>query len=325
MLKSRLAYLNRVIKAYLTNTDSHLTFWHGTPAIHPEIDLDSLGPYYMRFAEKAMYSADLDENGIPMLDYHGQIGLQYNPIAIAQYGLGNYNRYLDLQDDESLSKFILVSDWLVENLETNDFGIHVWNHHFDWEYRDTLKAPWISALSQGQGISCLLRAHDQTRDEKYLTAAEQALGSFLSDMDHGGVVYTDNAGYLWLEESIVHPPTHILNGFFWAIWGIYDYYLYQKDPRAKDVYDRSLETLIHYLPSFDTGYWSLYEHAGERMLMLASPFYHRLHIVQLKIMSMITGQAIFREYAEKWERYQKNALKRYFSLAYKMVFKIFYY
>ena len=68
MLKSRLAYLNRVIKAYLTNTDSHLTFWHGTPTIHPEIDLERLGPYYMKFAEKAMYSADLDESGIPMLE-----------------------------------------------------------------------------------------------------------------------------------------------------------------------------------------------------------------------------------------------------------------
>ncbi len=32
-----------------------------------------------------------DASGIPQLDYHGHIGLQYNPIAIAQFGLGNYN------------------------------------------------------------------------------------------------------------------------------------------------------------------------------------------------------------------------------------------
>ena len=33
------------------------------------------------------------KNGIPLLNYHGIIGKQYNPIAIAQYGLGNLNFY----------------------------------------------------------------------------------------------------------------------------------------------------------------------------------------------------------------------------------------
>ena len=39
-----------------------------------------------------------DGAGVPMLDYHGAIGLQYNPIAIAQWGLGNYNRFCETGD-----------------------------------------------------------------------------------------------------------------------------------------------------------------------------------------------------------------------------------
>ena len=111
------------------------------------------------FAEKADYRGAYDAAGIPQLDYHGKIGLQYNPIAIAQYGLGQLQpvppqrRQLQRRD-----KFFRVADWLCHHLEQNAHGLAVWNHHFDWEYRDTLKAPWYSGLAQGQGISLLVRA-----------------------------------------------------------------------------------------------------------------------------------------------------------------------
>ena len=324
-MKKRLNYLRRILKAYLTKSDSQLTFWHGDPAIHPDFLTRDLGPYYMVFREKADYKAYMDDMGIPMLNYHGEVGLQYNPIAIAQYGLGNFNKYLLSHDDLDLKKFINASNWLTDQLQLNTDGIWVWNHLFDWEYRDTLKSPWYSALSQGQGISCLLRAHKLTDEKKYLEAAEKALESFFVDMDQGGVIHRDDQGWLWLEEAIVHPPTHILNGFLWAIWGLYDYYIYTGDLRTKEVYDQGIKTLIHNLPSFDTGFWSLYEHADKKMQMLASPFYHRLHIVQLKIMSQLSGEKLFSEYADKWQKYQDNFIYYYSALFYKAVFKIIYY
>ena len=45
----------------------------------------------------------------------------------------------------------------------------------------------------------------------------------------GGVTYTDREGYKWFEEAIVEPPTHVLNGFIWATWGVYDYFLHTGD------------------------------------------------------------------------------------------------
>ena len=47
-----------------------------------------------------------------MLDYRGQIGLQYNPIAIAQYGLGNYNLFVQENSEERRRKFLAAADWL---------------------------------------------------------------------------------------------------------------------------------------------------------------------------------------------------------------------
>ena len=66
----------------------------------------------MLFTEKANYQGAYDASGIPQLDYHGNIGLQYNPIAIAQYGLGNYNQWRRTSDPERRKKVFLVADWL---------------------------------------------------------------------------------------------------------------------------------------------------------------------------------------------------------------------
>ena len=82
-----LHYYRRIFSAYLLGGKSHLTFWHETPAANPNATANQLGEYYMLFAEKADYAGAFDSSGVPQLDYHGKIGLQYNPIAIAQYGL----------------------------------------------------------------------------------------------------------------------------------------------------------------------------------------------------------------------------------------------
>src|ERR1700674_3156456 len=144
---SRLQYYRRICSAYLVPGKSHLTFWHDTPQANPGAGVHQLDEYYMLFAEKADYSADHDSAGIPMLNYHGKIGLQHNPIAIAQWGLGNYDLSRQAQSEvrqERKKKFLAAADWLCARLERNSNGTWTWNHHFDWEYRSPLKAPWYS-------------------------------------------------------------------------------------------------------------------------------------------------------------------------------------
>jgi heparosan-N-sulfate-glucuronate 5-epimerase len=319
-----LSYYRRIFTAYLLGGDSHLTFWHETPTENPNAKVSELGEYYMQFAEKADYQGT-DAAGIPQLDYHGQIGLQYNPIAIAQYGLGNYNQFRRTADPIRRQKFFLIADWLYANLETNSQGLAIWNHHFNWEYRDTLKAPWYSALAQGQGISVLVRAHQQSGSTRYLDAAQRALAAFKTPVDAGGVAFTDDRGDLWFEEYVVNPPTHILNGFIWSAWGIYDYFLATKDAQAQALFHRAVQTMLHNLDRYDFGFWSLYEQSGTRLPMVASPFYHQLHIVQLRIMQRLTGEAAFATVADRWESYSRSRNKRARALCYKSVFKLCYY
>ncbi len=321
----RIQYWDRIIKAYVLGKKSQLTFWHGEPKINKNFNIDSLGPYYMSFNKKAEYQGFFDKNGIPMLDYQGVIGLQYNPIAIAQWGLGNYNLWYDLKSEINYKKFILCADWLINNLEMNSHGYKVWMHHFDWEYRDLLQSPWYSGLAQGQGISVLIRAYEHTKKDKYLHAINDAIQVFMKSTDEGGVNYFDENNNNWIEEYIVHPPTHILNGFIWGLWGIYDYLLVFNDQKIKNLYDKYIHTLLVELHSYDTGYWSLYEHSGTNLKMIASLFYHKLHIVQLRIMYSLTGEIIFDKTADKWSSYLGGYINRKRAFLNKIIFKIFYY
>lgn len=321
---ARAQYLRRVASAYLLRSHSQLNFWHDSAEINLGATPHALGAYYMNFDEKARYALT-DRDGIPMLNYRGTIGLQCNPIAIAQWGLGNFNLSRRLGDDAARCKFLAASNWMCQKLQPNARGIHVWNHNFDWEYRSTLRAPWYSGLAQGQGISLLLRAHAETNDSKYLDMAKLAFQSFLANTDEGGISFTDREGNLWFEEYIVSPPTHILNGFIWAAWGVYDFALATGSTEAQQLFERAVETLKSSLHHYDLGFWSLYEQSGTRLPMIASPFYHRLHITQLRVMHRITGERIFDEYADRWQAYTLSRSKRTRALCYKSAFKLCYY
>jgi heparosan-N-sulfate-glucuronate 5-epimerase len=321
----RFSYYRRIVSAYLLGGKSHLTFWHETPEENPNARAGELGEYYMQFSQKADYQGQYDSAGIPLLDYRGQIGPQYNPIAIAQFGLGNYNLFRRSGETQRREKFFLIADWLCHHLEKNPRGLSVWNHHFDWEYRDTLRAPWYSGLAQGQGISVLVRAHKESResqDGRYLHAAKRALASFFTPVCEGGVAFTDERGELWFEEYIVNPPTHILNGFIWAAWGVYDYFLATQDRVAHDLFARAVQTLLRNLDRYDLGFWSLYEQSGTRLPMVASPFYHQLHIVQLRVMHRLTGEDAFARVASRWEDYGRRRGNRTRALCYKSAFKL---
>jgi heparosan-N-sulfate-glucuronate 5-epimerase len=324
-LANRWNYYRRIFPAYLGLRNSHLTFWHDSPEINAQSSRYKLGQYYMPFLEKADYPGPYDRDGIPLLDYQGRLGRQYNPIAIAQYGLGNFNAYRRSSEGERRNKFLAVADWLVTNLEPNRAGLHVWNHHFDWEYRDWLRAPWQSALAQSQGISVLVRAYEETGKAMYLECARMAFQPLQEEIRDGGVVHMDEHGDTWLEEYIVSPPTHILNGFMWAMWGVYDYFLATGDTVARLIFEASVRTLQNNLACYDVGFWSLYEQSGIWLQTVASPFYHQLHIAQLRVMHSLTEETFFLYYADRWESYRQSRSKRARALCHKCAFKLCYY
>lgn len=324
---NRFTYWKRILSTYLFNkNNSNLSFWHGEPEVNENATYDKLDQYYMTFYYKAKYNGDFDQNGIPKLNYHGDIGLQYNPIAIAQWALGQYNLWRKTQDNENYLKFINGADWLVDNLKLNSNKVDVWNHYFDWTYKETLVNPWYSGLAQGQGLSVLARAYKISQDPKYLEAAKKVYKSFLIDTIDGGVTFADKDNNIWIEEYIMKDsPTHILNGFIWGLWGIYDYWLLTNNNEVKNLFDKYVKTIFANISKYDIGYWSLYELSNLRIKMRASIFYHKLHIIQLKILSEMTGIHEFKNIAKKWNEYLKQKPNKIRAIFMKILFKIFYY
>ena len=324
-IKNREKYLRRIFASYIFSNNSQLTFWHENPAVNDAAFSQQLGQYYMTFEQKAHYQGPFDSNGIPQLDYHGEVGRQFNPIAVAQYALGNYNLFKRTSDSLYRDRFIANSDWLVDNLMVTPQGTYLWPHNFDFEYFRPLKAPWFSGLAQGQGLSVLVRAYEETKESKYLDFAEKVFQSLSLSRAEGGVLDQDSHGHLWIEEYLVDPPTHILNGFIWALWGIHDYYLLTGDAKAEELYDSFTKTILEHLDCYDAGFWSYYELTPQKIKSIASRFYHSLHIVQLDVMFRLTGNPEFARYLSKWRDYSDGRLCRTAAQMYKVAFKLMYY
>jgi len=325
VMTKHINYLARVIPAYIFRGSSQLAFWHEPPKISDDFCRDRIGTYYMDFTRKAHYAAHLDAERIPLLDYKGQIGKQYNPIAIAQFGLGRYNLLMRTQEEKHRQAFLRSADWLVDRLRQNQKGLWVWMHDFDWEYQEILKSPWYSGLAQGQGISLLVRAFLLTGEDRYREDTDRAYAAFEKDIDQGGVTCRDEEGCWWIEEYLVSRPTHILNGFIWAMWGIYDYYILTRDSAVKTLWDDGLQTIAKNLKKYDAGYWSLYDLSDRAMKNPASAFYHALHIVQLKVLYLLSGIEIFKSYSDIWEGYLHNTINRSRAFCDKVIFKLRYF
>ena len=326
ILIKKITYWSRIFSTYVFRGKNNLSFWHGEPAINNDANFSELDQYFMEFKYKADYQGPFDSIGIPQLNYEGDIGIQYNPIAIAQWSLGNYNSWKKNNKKTNYDKFFDGADWLVDNLKLNPKNQYVWNHYFNWVYKEELINPWYSGLAQGQGLSVLCRAYHISKNKKYLDCLNKVYTSFLIDVKDGGVTFTDNNEDIWIEEYIMqNKPTHILNGFIWGLWGIYDYWLLTKDTDAKNLFDKYAETLRKNIKKYDIGYWSLYELSDNAISMRASTFYHKLHIVQLHILFKMTNIDIFQKMGDKWLSYLTNSFNKYRAIFMKIIFKIFYY
>ena len=332
-MKKKLKYLNRIIHAYIIKRhDSNLTFWHTPLQINKldDCDLFNVRNYPMNFVTKTTFQNHYDNEGSIMLNYYGALGLQYNPNAVAQLALGYYDQYLDKQDQKMLDAFLIQTDYFLKHGRIVKDDVLLWEYKFPFEMRNHLSAPWRSALAQGQAISVLIRAHQLTGDERYAQSAHQGYRAFYyKARDHEGGVLDDQDGFIWLEEYIVKPPNHVLNGFIWALWGVRDYAVYFENSHAQNLWEECLKTLEANLKNYDIGFWTSYDwtqgYDGDLPIMPSSLYYQELHSIQMLGMYNLTGNKLYLDYYEKWSSYLQSYWKRVISQTWKIYFKVRYF
>lgn len=246
--------------------------------------------YYNDLTEKVTK----DDPNILIPRYQVDTGKEiFFSIGVFQYGLAAYDLFLLTHDEVYKKKLMACADWALENQQEDGSWI-------TFAYKQP-HAPY-SAMAQGEGISMLIRATIAIGETKYMDAIHKAKDFMLKPIGKGGTTEYQGENVIFYEAT--NSPV-ILNGWIFSLWGLFDYCKFVNDIETKEVLSKSLETLKKMLSIFDTKYWSKYD-AGKR---ICSPFYHRLHIAQLNVMYDIFGDDIYKNYAEKWERYLESFWK----------------
>lgn len=267
--------------------------WHVNQSIGEFFSVNEVRGYYNNLTEKVIKMPDiLDNNELPLLELESGEKVFF-PVAVFQYGLGAYDLFLQTQDERYERKFMQCVDWTIEHQDEQGR----WNNFSHYNPN----APY-GAMAQGEGASLLVRAYTYTKDEKYINAARTAIDYMLLPLEEGGTTKFDGDKAYLMEYTF---KGMVLNGTIFAWWGLYDYVLATGDKgKYFDAKENTLRTIINVLPKFTCSYWSIYSLDG----LMASPFYHHLHIAQMQAMFQLTGDPIFSKYASRWEKNEKNPL-----------------
>jgi hypothetical protein len=239
-----------------------------------------------------------DANGIPLKLYRGN--LYYNPVLIAQAGLEWLACHRQSNDAWYLEQARMAGQYLVDSSEDFDgamFFPYNYDFHLHSSKNDIAIAPWYSGMAQGQVLSLFSRLGELTSEPEWESAAASTMKSF--DRARGKhepwIVDVDEDNSLWIEEYVATPETRVLNGFIFAMFGLYDYYAWRGDERAADIFLQSLHTLRMNVERFrNPGEVSSYCLAHG----VQSASYHGYHIDQLRAVTDMTDDSYFASVAD---------------------------
>jgi heparosan-N-sulfate-glucuronate 5-epimerase len=277
-----------------------------------------LGPYYITWhgsddatLGEGWQGRSFDAGGVLLTTSSG-----YHPIDIFQYGLQRHADWARTGDEHARTDFLAQANWAANAQTKRGDVAGVYIFPYAWR-RYACDAGFCSAMAQGEAISLLLRAYQESGDERYRERAISAASSYLHTIEEGGVMWRGPDGAVIFEEAAALPASHILNGWIYALWGLFELHLVVDDPAYKKIYEQSLATLRTYLPYYSGRDWSYYS-------LLACPGgfrkyatlkYHCFHIAQLSVLTSMTGDSYYTSIATRWQSFLKSAASRRHVLA----------
>lgn len=257
----------------------------------------------------------LGENDVPSVQYGQDFYL--NPVTVAQYGLSHYGRFLKTNNSLDRSKFLAHADALL-GMQDAEGALR---YPFAYRYYATKKVMepgWVSGMAQGQAISVWVRAYKLTGDQRYATAATQALKFMKKPVEEGGTWaslkdISPRLAELGIPDEYPNQPsTYTLNGALFAMLGLYD--LSVAGPtasvrlEARQLLDNSVEAMTHLLPLYDIGGFTSYDLAHVTLKLEGphvAPRYHAAHIYLLHALYEATGRGTLKLYETRWSSYVK--------------------
>jgi heparosan-N-sulfate-glucuronate 5-epimerase len=273
------------------------------------VDPGGVRGYPIDFSAKA-----LDATLLPGFVHHPGWPLW---VAHAQRALGCYERYLAGDGDEWLDGARRAADLLLEH-QADDGG---WKQIRPYPHTYVLHPPWVSAMAQGEAASLLVRVHAETGDERYAEAALRGLGPMRVPSSEGGAS-AQLDGRWFPEEYPTDPPSFVLNGAVFALWGLRDVAVGLGDAGAGRDFQAGVDALAASIQRWDTGSWSRYDLHPHRVTNVASRAYHELHVSQLEAMDELAPRPELRAAAARFAAYDASRARRAGALWRKVLFRV---
>jgi heparosan-N-sulfate-glucuronate 5-epimerase len=275
---------------------------------------DAVRGYYIDFRSK-LDTPEWPPTWFPWPGFHRFMG-------VSQWGLGAFERYLDDEGEQWLTAAAAAAEHIRREQHREGKGEGGWLEPEDHPHTFRTAAPWLSAMAQGQCASLLVRVGLEVSDPRLLDSAAKGLRPMLRSTADGGVRARLDGG-IFLEEYPTDPPSFVLNGALFALWGAYDVWRGTGDDVAHGLFTEAAETLAGNLQRWDTGFWSRYDlFRLHPIVNTASPFYHALHINQLRALDTIWPSPAVASTAARFEAYAASPRMRSRALAQKVAFRI---
>lgn len=261
-----------------------------------------------------------DDNNVPKVKYGD--GWYYNPVTVAQYALTEYGKFV--RGDENAKGTFLEAVKMLLILQDADGAFR---YNFKWRYylsEEPYEEGWVSAMAQGQVLSVLSRAYVMTEDERYLDAGKRTFDFMITPIKDGGTLTTledfhpSLNNYIFFEEYISNPNSYTLNGYMFAVLGLYDWVKVNKViGNEEDIYNEyfesSMKSLVKVLPYYDIGGFSAYDlgHYTYSKEPHIGNSYHMVHISLLHALYYVTEEPMLKFYEQSWSSYVYDYEKNY--------------
>jgi heparosan-N-sulfate-glucuronate 5-epimerase len=279
---------------------------------------------HVRSGEVHGYPIDLREKAESPVwppDWHPYPGF-HRFIAAGQWGLAASERLVAGEPGAWLEALVAVAEHLVASQIRSGERRGAWVEPEEYPHTFVMRGPWISAMAQGLCASVLVRAHLQTGRDDFADAARTALLPLAVPTADGGCqALLDDEPFP--EEYPTTPPSYVLNGAIYAIWGVHDVGVGLRDDDARGQFERYADSLAAQIGRWDLGYWSRYDLYPHPLVSnVASASYHHLHITQLRALDAMAPRPQLAAAAAAFERYASRFADRLLATSHKVAFRL---
>jgi heparosan-N-sulfate-glucuronate 5-epimerase len=238
--------------------------------------------YFYDFSMKADWTGDYKDNVPVLFIPHLEKQVQF-PMMILQYGLGCVDRYFETQDKTLLKRIESVYLWITQALNSEYF----FDNYFQVLMPEYPYFSTNSAMAQGHVLSFLVRIRkNELVPSHFFSQIDALLQAIFENMakpiQHNGTSIIEGDS-IFLCEVCRSDDYVVLNGWIYAIFGLIDLYQYTQHQEVGEFLQKTLNTLVKSQDIyFSTHSWTFYDNKKR----IASPVYHKAHIILFEILSI---------------------------------------